>query len=215
MMRKVWLTANGKEYELLDDLGCIVTNVKIGNAEPKTQKVDIPYGNGTIDLTEYFGEVRYKNRTIDISCTIRNYAEADAVYSAVSGLFAGRRAQIRTSEDAGYYYEGRCDVSDLSNNGSLWEFSISADCYPYKRRVTETIVTLSGSGTVTLANERMTVNPSFYCTGEATIEAGGASYALAAGQETVFTGLKLTEGETELVVTTDGELTITYRQGAL
>ena len=48
------------------DLGLIRKGVTIGSPSPKTKTVDIEGADGSLDLTEYFGEIFYENRELEM-----------------------------------------------------------------------------------------------------------------------------------------------------
>ena len=54
------------------DLNLILTSgVKIGTPEVKTEEVEVLGSDGTIDYTEYFGEIFYKNRSLTFPFIIK------------------------------------------------------------------------------------------------------------------------------------------------
>ena len=44
------------------DLNLILSKAEIPPAEPKENYIDLPGGNGSLDLTEVHGEVKFKDR---------------------------------------------------------------------------------------------------------------------------------------------------------
>lgn len=54
------------------ELGFYVAGVTVNPPKPKTTYVDIPYANGKLDLSDYYGEVFYQNRQITIDGLIKD-----------------------------------------------------------------------------------------------------------------------------------------------
>ena len=52
------------------DLNLILSAVDIEPAKPKTTYVDVPGGDGSLDLTEALGEVKYYDRTHKFTLTM-------------------------------------------------------------------------------------------------------------------------------------------------
>ena len=84
--------------------------------------------------------------------------------------------------------------------------------------VSETVESISGSGTVTLHNDSMPVVPVITTTAETTLRWSLDGETI---HKTVSTGkweipeLELRHGENTVSVTTEGTTTFTYRQGRL
>ena len=51
-------------YHSYNDLDLILSQKIIGTPSIKTEVIDIPGGDGVLDLTEYFGETKYGNRPL-------------------------------------------------------------------------------------------------------------------------------------------------------
>ena len=52
------------------DLNLILSVVNIPPAQPKTNYVDLPGGEGSLDLTEALGEVKYNDRDCTFTFTM-------------------------------------------------------------------------------------------------------------------------------------------------
>ena len=105
--------------------------------EPKTYTVDIPGGNGVIDLTEALtGDVAYKNRKQEFTFAVIDVKNFEKVKTEVSNFLHGRAFDYTMSMDPGYTYHGRFSVDSYSHeayaNGLLGQFKIKVDANPYK-----------------------------------------------------------------------------------
>lgn len=105
--------------------------------EPKIYTVDIPGGNGVIDLTEALtGDVAYKNRKQEFTFAVIDVKNFEKVKTEVSNFLHGRAFDYIMSMDPGYTYHGRFFVDSYSHeayaNGLLGQFKITIDANPYK-----------------------------------------------------------------------------------
>lgn len=105
--------------------------------EPKTYTVDIPGGNGVIDLTEALtGDVAYKNRKQEFTFAVIDVKNFEKVKTEVSNFLHGRAFDYTMTMDPGYTYHGRFSVDSYSHeayaNGLLGQFKITVDANPYK-----------------------------------------------------------------------------------
>lgn len=61
-------------YNTYDDWGLILSEKHIGSPEPKLKQIEIEGSDGVIDMSEFFGDVKYKNRQLSFVFTKkRNY----------------------------------------------------------------------------------------------------------------------------------------------
>lgn len=105
--------------------------------EPKTYTVDIPGGNGVIDLTDALtGDVAYKNRKQEFIFAVIDVKNFEKVKTEVSNFLHGRAFDYTMTMDPGYTYHGRFSVDSYSHeayaNGLLGQFKITVDANPYK-----------------------------------------------------------------------------------
>ena len=54
-------------YHSYEAFQLILASKTIGTPSPKTETIDIPGGDGVLDLTEYFGEPKYGNRKLSLA----------------------------------------------------------------------------------------------------------------------------------------------------
>ena len=204
-------TVNTKTY------GLIVAPYEIPMPLPRTDYVEIPGRNGSLDLSEAFGHVLYNDRLIPI--TLYAVGSYNANVSTFVNAVHGKRMQITFSKDPTYYYNGRVVVVSLTKQDGYCEIGLEITAEPYKLAQTETSVSRSGNGTVTLKNGCMPVVPVITNTQESTItftyQGASVQATLATGTHTVPT-LILGENETKAVtVASTGKTTFKFRKGAL
>lgn len=206
-----------------DDLDLILASVDIPPAKPKENYVDIPGADGSVDLSEAHGEIKYSDRTGAKFTFYMNPAgdlseEAwEEKKTEVSNLLNGLRCNITLDKDPGYYWQGRCTVSDHISNKKLRKFVVGARLAPYKLKsnVTRVSVDLTANPKeVTLKNARKTVCPYITCTGETRLTFGDIEIMLGEGTHKAL-DLLLYEGKTVVTVSGTGTVTFEYQEGDL
>ena len=106
--------------------------------EPKTYTVDIPGGDGVIDLTNSLtGDVSFKNRQQEFTFMVVNPDSFERVKTEVSNFLHGKSFDYQMTMDPGYTYHGRFTIDEYSHKlysypGLVGTFSIKIDADPYK-----------------------------------------------------------------------------------
>ncbi|WP_334115970.1 hypothetical protein [Streptococcus parasuis] len=204
-----------------DDWGVYLTSYFVGDAEPKENYVDIPFGDGSLDLTEAItGEVVYSNREFEAVFTMKPPRSAwPDLVRMMRAYLNGRKRKIRIADEPDYYLIGRCKTS-FEIDGVLGRLTVSATCEPWKYTNAPTVqnVTIPASGTVTtyLPNSRKRVIPTITTSAEVSITFGGQTTVATAGTHK-FTNIVLVEGENQMTITGVAGTTVSfeYQEGAL
>jgi phage-related protein len=205
-------------YHSYDDFNLILSSKTIGSPSPKTETIDIPGGDGVLDLTDFFGEVKYNNRELSFEfSTIVPQSEFMALFSMVQNALHGQKMQIILDEDSEWYYTGRISVSEWKAEKSVGKITIDCDCEPYKTRLGDTEIFQMVSGTeekVILPNGRKTVVPLIDITGNINLTYGENFWALTEGRYEL-PAVILQNGDNEIIVGGTGTATFTYRERGL
>ena len=120
------------------DLDLILASAEIPPASPKENFVDIPGADGSVDMTEAFGEVKYSDRTGAKFTFYMNPAGdlSEAAWeekkTQISNRLNGLRCHITLDKDPDYYWQGRCTVNDHASSKKLRKFVVGARLAPYK-----------------------------------------------------------------------------------
>lgn len=155
--------------------------------EPKTYTVDIPGGNGVIDLTEALtNDVVYNNRKQEFDFALINVENFEWVKTELSNFLHGRKFDYTMTMDPGYTYHGRFSVKaythDAYSSGILGDIKISIDADPYKTK--ENVVyrlNATGGRLFRLESGRRPVHPILECEQPCFITWNGTESIIPAG----------------------------------
>lgn len=210
------------DYMTYDDLGLIVTSYEIEPPQPKTYKVELPYGNGVIDLTTAItGDIAYDNRTIKVNCiypgNVSTWANAR---NNIMNKLHGQLLRVVEPTDDYYYYVGRVEVTGTSFNQAVLNVEMEIDCQPYKlkRFVTTQSFTIGATGTLetSLLNDRLRAIPTFTVSADTQIEFGTYTTTIGVGEHTI-SAIILVAGVNAITFNAVEGTTITviYQEGSL
>lgn len=205
------------EFHSWDDFSLILSQKMIGTPSPKTETIDVPGGDGVLDLTEVFGEVRYNNRNLSFDFSTKvPQSEFMDLFSRVQNALHGQKMRIVLDDDPSWYYTGRISVSEWKAEKSIGKLTIDCDCEPYKTKLSETVVTaaVDGPQTVILTNSKKIVMPTIDITGEVDLTFGTNFYSLSAGRYDL-PGVRLVNGENTILLDGAGTATFTYLERGL
>ena len=207
-------------YHSYDDLNLVLNSKEIGSPEVKVNEIDIPGADGSLDLTEFFGEPKYENVTHKFQfSTIVPQSQFLSVFSKVKNVLHGKKMRVILDDDPHFYYIGRLHVSQFTNDKRIGVVSIEAGCEPYKLKLDKTVVskTVNGTEAIILTNGRKRAVPEVTIQTDSSLnivyqtsniwDLGSGSYTLPE--------LELVEGENTVTVTGTGTITFTWQEGNL
>lgn len=204
-------------FHSFNDFSLILSSKELGTPSPKTETIEIPGGDGVIDLTDFFGEVKYNNRNLSFEfSTIVPQAEFMNLFSDVQNALHGQKMQIILDDDPDWYYAGRVTVSEWKADRNIGKLTIDCDCEPYKTKIEKTVVfvEVNGETTVILPNSNKTVVPTIDITGEISLTYGMNFYTLSAGRYDL-PAVRLTKGENTILLSGTGTASFSYGERGL
>lgn len=204
-------------YHSWREFSLILSSKSIGSPTPKTAEVEVPGADGSLDLTEYFGEVNYKNRPLSfVFSTIVPQSEFLKLFSEIQNTLHGKKFRIILDEDPEFYYIGRVTVSEWKANKSVGEITIDCNCEPYKYKMYETIrtETISGTKEIVLNNLRKRVNPVITTNAEMNINFQNYSFSISAGTWTI-PEFYLSAGKNLISIKGNGTIEFKYQERGL
>lgn len=204
-------------YHSYDSFKLFLIKKTIGTPSPKTESIDIPGGDGVLDLTEFFGDVKYNNRILTFEfSTIVPQSEFMTQFSRVQDALHGRKMQIILDDDSEWYYVGRISVNEWQAEKAIGKITIECDCEPYKCKLADTVVTVDVDGTrqVILKNTRKPVIPLITITGNINLTFDTNFYSLSDG-DYELPAVKLTDGNNAILLEGTGTASFRYLQRGL
>lgn len=193
------------DYRSYTDFGLVLEDMDIPPASPKTNYVDIPGGDGSIDLTEAFGEVKYNDRELEFAFSCRK-EDFETKKRIVANAIHGKRMRVSTTVDPGYYYQGRVYIDSYETSAVFGRIIVKAIVGPYKHHGEKVSQRISapGSGTVTNGGIKHVV-PDIVSTVPCDVTMNGITKPVHAGKSR-FVELSLLPGDNDIVVSNVGSM---------
>ena len=208
------------QYHSFRDFKLLLASKEIGAPAVKKYELDIEGADGTLDLTDFFGEPKYEDvqHKFEFS-TIVPHGEFPSLFSTVKNAIHGKKMRVILDDDPLFYYVGRLSVSGFTSEKNVGKVSVEADCEPYKYKLEKTVVSraVNGTDTVVLTNSRKRAVPEVTIATESSIRIVYQSvniWDLGSGSFTL-PELELTEGENEVTVSGVGQITFSWQEGSL
>lgn len=174
--------------------------------EFKPYTVDIPGGDGLIDLTEFSGDVRYSRRAQKFNFFIlpgMSQLQFEQIKTRVAAFLHGHYFSYELAIDPGYTYMGRFSISsDTKYENDIAFFTIEVDAEPYKSKGLRTICFNAAGGVrINIQSGRKLVCPTVEVQRKTEITHDGVTYTLDAGAYRI-NDLWLHEGSNILAIDT-------------
>ena len=192
---RIILIKDGTEVDLTIRFQLILLDgYKLDTPEPKTYSVDIPGGDGNIDLTEaLMGDTAYKNRNQEFTMVVLDLEDEHTFEerkTEVSNYIHGRAFDYRLTMDPGYVYHGRFSIEENAHmtysSGILGSFKIKVDANPYKSKGRITFnLNATGGKMFRLPSGRKRVHPIIEVTQPARVRFGDTITQVGAGSYTL------------------------------
>lgn len=206
------------EFHSYEDFRLILSSKTIEAPNAKTVKVSVDGSDGDIDLTEYFGEPKYENRTLEfVFSSVVPINEFLEQFSEINNAIHGKQMKIIMDDDPYFYYVGRCSVSAWKWNGRVVELTVKCDCEPYKYKIYETSRTdvISESGIVNYSNLRKRVIPKFTFDGAMSFLFENKTFSISNAGTYIFPDVEFKAGSNRITYTGSGTVTVKYLEGGL
>lgn len=203
----------------------------------KTNYVDIPGGDGSLDLTTAISaRAVFKDRSGSFTFYVANgYKEWQEAYSEIMGYLHGKKLKAILEDDPNYYYEGRFAVNNWQSDKDYSSITISYVVGPYKRSIvaagedwlwdtfnfdTDMIqsyrdLTVDGTLTLSIGGDDMPNAPTIITSATGmTVTYNGETYSLSKGTNYI-PELTMSEETNTLTFKGNGTITVKYERGRL
>lgn len=207
------------DFHTWKDWRAIIQNSDVvGSPEPNTNYLEVPGGNGHIDLTETLtGDVTYSTRTLKFELALKtNPAVWPDTISRIFNSLHGKAVQVILDEEPTHYFYGRVNIDGVSRAQISGQLTVTVECDPYRYELGETTEFFSVSDTedVSIENDRMWVSPAIWASRECTLTLNGMTYSIAQGNQQRM-DIVLKDGVNQLTITGNVMIGFTFRKGCL
>ncbi len=205
----------------MSGLGWLRESISFPTPQSQTNTIVVPGRNSPIRYTEALGRVSYQPRSFEIVLSMLGTREQfNEKVSTVVNPFAGQLVKVVCSEEPGLYVIGTLEMAPaydpLTGKGQLTISCSDGDSYCY--HVEETVITVTGGGSVILDNDYMPVVPVITATAETALswQVGTDTFQKSISPGTwEFPEMELQAGRNVVSVTGTGTVTFRYREGRL
>lgn len=166
-----------------DNWGLLLTEMELKPPEARLQLIDVPGGNGSIDLTDALtGDVTFGDREQSFSFEAIMPDDFEAIKTRLSNKLHGRRLKYRLSWDRGYEYEGRFEIDEYPQPVSIGIIRVKVTADPYKTRGPMAYqLNADGGRLYRFEAGRKPVQPVIECSAPTRVYHGGRELLLGAG----------------------------------
>lgn len=202
-------------------LGWLRESIDFPTPKSQSETITVPGRNSPIRFTEALGRVSYEPRSFEIVLSMLGTRKRfNGMVAETVNQFAGQLCKVATSEEPAMYVLGTLECmpayDPLAGKGQLTISCSDGDSFRY--HIEERVISVTGSGTVTLQNDFMPVVPTITTTADTSLswKVGSDTF-----QKTVSAGtweipeLELVAGSNTVKVTGSGSITFRYREGRL
>lgn len=217
------------------DWGLELISVYIPIPDPKTQQVDIPGGDGSIDLTEVNGRPVYYDRD-GVELVFYLLGNSQNWFHKLSEFaenISGKKLKFVLDEEPDHYYMARLLVDGERLNDGIGQITMSGTAEPFKYdllsstdeclwdsfnfetgiiQVLSDIEITNANKTIIAAGRGVDSCPVFIVTqsNNLKLEYSGRTYSLKVGRNR-FPAVRVGNGDVTLVFSGTGRLSVEYR----
>lgn len=219
------------------DWGLKLISVYIPMPQPKTQLVDIPGGDGSIDLTEVnTGRPAYKDRSgLELTFDLMDgsYKVWFTKYSQFAESVHGRKVKMILDDEPDHYYMVRLEIDGEKTNSVYGQITLKGTAEPFKYdlqssgepwlwdsfnfqtgviRTLKDIIINSTNRTVKILGAGIDTPPVFVVTQADNLKLthGGRTYTLKVGRNR-FPAVRVGKQDVTLAFSGTGKMTVEYR----
>lgn len=188
--------------DLFDEYGlALLDGWSVPPPAPKLYEVDIPGGDGSIDVTESIaGDVSYQQRQCTFELLYVGGGDFEAVKTRLASMLHGRRLDFWLSADPEYTYTGRFSIDNWYPVVHAGRIMLNCSADPYKLKEHKAVrVAAAGGATVVLPCGRKRQSPRVSCESETLVCFEGQTVRVQPGSWQLH-DLWLSEGDNELYV---------------
>lgn len=209
--------------------------IYISMPEVKEQVIDIPGGDGAIDLSEINGRPMYGMRTVELEYHLRNVDNEkwNSIYSEIGAAITGKKVKMVLDDDPDHYYMARLKVDGEKTDYVNAELTFSGTAEPFKYDLTATnepwlwdtfnfetgVIREIEEVEITAENNKVTIigagidTPPVFVVSQADnlkLTYGGRTYTLKVGRNR-FPAVRVGKEDVTLIFSGTGKFEVEYR----
>ena len=204
--------------ESCEEKGLKLVSLYIPMPEAKSNYIEIPGGDGALDLTEFSGGVKYSNREglQFVFDYLGDYAKWQSAIQSFAQKVHGKKCRVVLEQDADFYYLTRLSIDPQKTNEVYGTVTLTGTADPYKYKLTETVKSFEVAGELaaSLPNLFRPVVPVIEADAAMQIVFGGQTISVSPGALQV-PDLVLPAGENPVTLKGTGNITFTYQEATL
>lgn len=207
----------GEQINTYERWELILGNKEISIPQAKTNYIDIVGADGSLDLTEATGDIKYNDRTAKFPFTLKDkFMDLPSKISEIANDIHGRKFKIFIYDDLDFYYVGRVSINEFKTSQAKGIITLEAvvEPYKYKKNISSYAYEINGSETIYGSNLRKRVVPTITVDSEMEIIFKGNKYVVSEGSFEIL-NIYFEQGDYELNVKGNGTLKITYQEASL
>lgn len=209
---------NGVKMNPYYDFEMVLSLHSVSPPKPKLYRVNVDGADGSLDLSEWAGEVKFENREVKMIFSCAALKETHrAILDSFSAFILGRVQKVTFLDEPDFYYKGRVDEVEIETSMGISTVTVTMTCQPYKMSHRETVLTFDvvGNMEIVLKAMRKTVIPTITTTGTSiTLTYKNNSYTVSAGTRQIA-GIVVTDSPEILTVTGNTTITLKWLEGVL
>lgn len=220
-----------------NDWHLILTSVTIASPKAKTKTINVPGGNGVLDLSEILtGHICFENRSIKLSFTLHDKDSRAwlSIYSELLNYCHGKKMKVVFDSDPMHYWIGRISLSSDKKAKYHSTIDITLDADPYKYEIISSLddwlwdpfnfeydvireyghIVVDKKRTVIIIGSIIPCNPVITVDSDMTLKCNGKTFQLHKGTQKLYE-LTLYDEEYEFAFTGNGTVSVDIRGGSL
>lgn len=210
---------NGVRMNPYYDFELVLSSHSVSPPKPKLYRVNVDGADGSLDLSEWAGEIKYENREVEMVFTCAALKESHrTILDSFKAFILGRVQKVTFTDEPDFYYYGRVDEVKIETSKGISKVTVTMTCQPYKISHRETVLTFNVTGNmeIVLKAMRKTVIPTITTTGTSsvTLTYKNNSYTVSAGTRQIA-GIVVTDSPEILTVTGNTTITLKWLEGVL
>lgn len=165
-----------------DELGLLFQDFDIPTPEIQEHKIEIPYRDGSVDLTSAYGKTAYNNRVVTLKLAdARDYQTRQTARRSLQTAIHGKERDLVLSIQPEYTIRGRWSI-EVDETHARTLYVVTGDCQPFRLLGTFTYrFNAAGGVLVALPGGDKHVRPIIQVNRPAVIQFEGATYQLNPG----------------------------------